>query len=520
MGMMRAILSTTLLGTRAALMRAVLLCGALVAVLSGPAVASEQSELLYSRGLVEFHRGKFTEALGLFNQAVQADPSDVYARYYQGVTEGRLGNYQAAVTDLRSVMDIKPELTQGALELGIALVETGDFSGAIRWLEKAQQVPALEADASFYLGIAQLRSDDLAGARTNFQRAMQRNPDLSLSSRYYLGVVEYRAGNYPEAQAHFNSVIETSPDSAVAQEARQFLTKMEEGPTQTLRPYQLFGSLGLAYDSNLQLIPSDNGVDQALGLSTKADGRAEIVAGGWYAPYRSDKVFFSIGYSFYQSLQFQLNSFNLQDHRPQALLTVRAGDATFNMLARYDFYLQQTDSFLSQAMALPWVSYDEGNFGRTEGYYRFRYRDFLKGPYNDFLDGYLDNPGLQQFFYLGRPDRFLTVGYQFGYFQPTPRDGGTTQFGYNANQGNVGAGWAFPFDITGELGYAFTARNYRPTPSAGRVDHENQIAVAIDKYFAEYFVVTLGYLGVINDSNQAQFQYDRNIVSLSVGVRY
>ena len=502
-----------------AAMRAILLCAALADVLSAmPAGASEQSELLYSRGLVEFHRGKYTEALALFDQAVQADPADVYARYYQGVTQGRLGNYAAAVSDLRSVMESKPDLAQGALDYGIALVETGNFSEATRWLAKAQQVPALDADASFYLGIAQLRSDNLDAARSNFERAMQGKPDLTLAARYYLGVVEYRAGNYQEAQKHFDWVIETSPDSAVAQEARGFLTKLQEGPVRSVRPYQLFGSIGFAYDSNLQLVPSDDSIDAALGVTDEADGRAEIIAGGLYSPYRTETMELSLGYSFYQSLQFDLTQFDLQDHRPQAQFTVRAGPAQFNLLGRYDFYLLQTDSFLSQATALPWVGIDEGAFGRTEGYYRMRYRDFLKGPYDNFLSGFTHNPGIQQFIYLGQPDRFVSLGYQFGYFQPI--DAVSTRFGYKASQVNAGIGWAFPFDIDGEVAYGFTQRIYRPTPSFGRRDNEHQIAVAIDKYFAQYFVVTLGYLAVINDSNQPVFEYDRNVVSLSFGVRY
>src|SRR5436190_571693 len=152
----------------------------------------------------------------------------------------------------------------------------------------------------------------------------------------------------------------------------------------------------------------------------------------------------SLGYTFYQSLQFDLTQFDLQDHRPQAQLTVHAGPAQFNLLGRYDFYLLQTDKFLSQATALPWVNLDE-SFGRTQVYYRMRYRDFLKSPYDNFLDGWIHEPGLQQFVYLGQPDRFLSMGYQFGSFVPIAAQ--STRFAYNANQVNAGLGWAFPFDI-------------------------------------------------------------------------
>jgi tetratricopeptide (TPR) repeat protein len=156
-------------------------------LIGGVAAASEQSELLYSRGLVEFHAGRSDKALQLFDQAVQADGADVYARYYRGVTQGRLGNYAAAVSDLRSVLAAKPDLNQGALELGVALVQTAAYKEAIPWLERAQSVASLDADASFFLGLAELRLGQLDAARRNFERA-GRNPELGLASRYYEGI--------------------------------------------------------------------------------------------------------------------------------------------------------------------------------------------------------------------------------------------------------------------------------------------------------------------------------------------
>src|SRR5574337_567531 len=118
-------------------MRRALQLTVMVCALVATAHASEQSELLYSRGLVEFHAAKYTEALQLFDQAVAADADDPYARYYRGVTQGRLGNFQAAADDLRAVMRAKPDVDQGALELGAALVQIDRAREAIPWLEQA-----------------------------------------------------------------------------------------------------------------------------------------------------------------------------------------------------------------------------------------------------------------------------------------------------------------------------------------------------------------------------------------------
>ncbi len=69
-----------------------------------PARANESSERLYSRGLVEFHAGRYAPALALFDAAVAADPRDAVALYYRGVTRGRSGNYAAAAEDLRAAL--------------------------------------------------------------------------------------------------------------------------------------------------------------------------------------------------------------------------------------------------------------------------------------------------------------------------------------------------------------------------------------------------------------------------------
>jgi hypothetical protein len=46
------------------------------------------------------------------------------------------------------------------------------------------------------------------------------------------------------------------------------------------------------------------------------------------------------------------------------------------------------------------------------------------------------------------------------------------------------------------------------------------LIAAADKGLTDLIHVTLAYFGDFNDSNQSQFTYDRNVVSLSLGVRY
>jgi len=187
--------------------------------LSGPALASEQSERLYSRGLVEFHAARYTEALQLFDQAVQADATDAYALYYRGVTHGRLGDNSAAARDLQAALAKKADLEQAPLELGGALVQDGKYAEALPWLDRAQQKTDTDAQASLFLGIAQLRLGQTSAARRNLARAAGKDPNLGLSAHYYLGIADYRDGNWTQAETQFTTVTSMSADSAMGREA-------------------------------------------------------------------------------------------------------------------------------------------------------------------------------------------------------------------------------------------------------------------------------------------------------------
>ena len=488
------------------------------------ALASEQSERLYSRGLVDFHAGRYAEALKLFDRAVQADPNDPYALYYRGVTEGRMGDYSAAVTDLRSAVEKKPDLPQAPLELGGALVQAGNNRDAIPWLEAAQRDPASDGQASLLLGVAQFRLGDLDTARANLTRAATADPTLAVPARYYQGVVDYRAGRTADAQAQFSYVAKTSPESAVGREAAAFLDRMLL--TGAPPPYQVYGSVGFQYDSNVVLAPSNEALKQALAISQQSDERFTLNAGGIYTlAWPSAHANLSLGYDFFQSLHVDLHQFNLQDHRLSAQLVTSQGPFQFGILARYDYYfIDNEQSFLQEGLALPWMTVSEGADGRTEVFYRMRRRDFLKHPYTGVLDAFNNAVGVRQFYYLGAPERFVVAGYRFDNEDPINAAG--DQYGYNGNEVNAGIGWAFPWGFRAEADYAFRHEIYQEASTATapggerRKDNQNEAVVAITKQLTPHLQVTAAYFGTYNDSNKPVFQYNRNVGSVAFEVLF
>jgi tetratricopeptide (TPR) repeat protein len=251
----------------------------LIAVLllaGGEARASDQSKRLASRGLVDFHAGRYAKALELFDQAVAADSQDARALYYRAMTRERLDDVNGAIGDLRAALTAEPDFDEAALELGVALVQTGQYQEATPPLEQARHLADQDGQASLFLGIAQLRLDQTAAALVNFERAAK-DPKWTRAARYYQGVATYRLGDWDQADQHFSAVASESPNSDMGREAAAFLAKIHQGEVAN---YQLYGAVGFQYDSNVVLAPSSGAVSDQLAISQLADGRASLDVGG------------------------------------------------------------------------------------------------------------------------------------------------------------------------------------------------------------------------------------------------
>ena len=491
----------------------------LVCMTAATADASEQSTRLYSRGLVEFHLGRYPEALKLFDQAVEADPDDSYARYYRAVTRGRLHDLDGAISDLRAALTTKPDFDQAALELGVALVQTGALREAIPWLQQAQRDPDAEAHASLFLGLAQLRLNQLPEARKNFQRAAK-DPQQQLAVTYYEGVLDYREGNMSAAEERFATVVRDGRDSEIRHEAELFLKAIREPARQTIA---LSGAVGFQYDSNVVLAPGDDTIKTAAGISNQDDGRFTLAVSGAYELWRHKQTQLAVGYDFFQSLHFRMTDYNLQDNGPSIQLASSVGPVQFGVLGRYDYYLLSTDSFLQEGTALPWVTVIEPR-GRTELLYRMRRRDFKKQAYW-VRDAFNHSAGIRQFAYIDTPERYVSLAYRFDHEDPINNHPSLNadQYKYDGHEVAAAVGWTFPFELSGELTYLYRHENYAPE-SDGRHDNQHQVIVLARRPIGPYLTAVAGYYGTINHSNNdlgdRRFDYERHIGSLALEARF
>jgi len=502
-------------------------------LIPSPGVADERAKMLWSRGLIELQADHYPEALALFEQSLEVDPQDVYARYYRAVARARLGDREGAIADLHAVLAAEPDFDEAALDLGATLIEEQKYREALPWLEQARNSPTLSARASLFIGIAQLRDEQLEAAKESLAHAVD-DPEYGLTARYYAAVVDYQLGNRAAARETFAGVAAAQPESAIGREARRFI-ELLDSPEE--RWYSLYAGAGFNYDSNVILAPAVGGgaAESVLGVSQKDDGEATIRAGALLIPWRNESSGFSIAYDFFQSYHFELVEFDLQNHAATAQVGSAYGIFRFGLLGRYDYSLLDTQSFVQAATASPWATARTGDFGRFAVFYRMLWSDYKQISFS-VRNSFNHAVGATQYVEIGSPDRVLSLGYQFDFEDPNVDqsmvDAGhytadqAERFGYDGNEVNVGAAWLLPWSVDAETRFAYRHERYRKesaafTPSGKRrQDNDFLFSLVLRRPIWKEIDAIVGYFGDFNDSKDPDFNYDRSVVSIGVEARY
>jgi len=526
--------------------RTIVALGAVAAALffwpAAPAVANVRSQALYARGLIPYNNGQWEQAFRLFNQAVEADPTDALAVYYRGLTQVRRGMTAPAIQDLEQALKLNPALPHAALDLGIAYFDTGQYAAAQPWLERAYHQGTERSVSAYFLGLTLYRLGDDAGALTYFNEA-KADPEVRASAEYYAGLALSRKGDKAAARAQFDQVAREQPQSEIGRAAESTTGEARQPPVpgEAKKPWSVYGALAFQYDSNVTIAPSNSQLKAAQGISHEDDGAAVMRAGGGYTLLDTDAITLHASYDFYQSVHFQLTEFDLQGHRVRLDAASHAGAVSYGIAGTYDFYALNYQSFFQELLGTPWVAYRESPDLATQLYYTARGRDFLRDPYDPARDSIDNAVGVRQYVAVPNADLLLTGGYQFDaedtlshgvnnqpvICTPTMQTSGCggRDFQNKGHQFDLGA--AFPIlDLARvELAYMFRLEDYQFPNSRSnfyvrRHDVENEFALDVEHDLTPEIALAFDFVGVINDSNIANFEYDRNIVSLGARVRF
>jgi tetratricopeptide (TPR) repeat protein len=96
---------------------------------------------------------KYGSAKSALDKALSLSPNNARALYYSAVVERRMGDLDAAIADLKAVIDKYPQSRDARRELGITYYQQHDYDAAMAQFEKLQQIDPDDLAAHYNLSI-------------------------------------------------------------------------------------------------------------------------------------------------------------------------------------------------------------------------------------------------------------------------------------------------------------------------------------------------------------------------------
>jgi tetratricopeptide (TPR) repeat protein len=104
-------------------------------------------------GVVEILWERYGPARAMIGKALQLDPNNARALYYDGLLQRRAGNTEKEIDDFRRVVQMYPDSRDARRELGITYYQQNDVKAALEQFEALQQIDPDDLAAHYNLSI-------------------------------------------------------------------------------------------------------------------------------------------------------------------------------------------------------------------------------------------------------------------------------------------------------------------------------------------------------------------------------
>jgi tetratricopeptide (TPR) repeat protein len=156
-----------------------------------------ETYLLEAEMLNHHQRGE--EAVAVYDRGLQTLPDDTRLLYARALLNDDLDHVDAAVRDLRRVLELKPDDANAMNALGYTLADRTDHQAeALDLIKKALTLKPDEPAIMDSLGWVQFRLGHIDAALTQLRTAYEKQPDAEIAA--HLGEVLWASGQRDEAR--------------------------------------------------------------------------------------------------------------------------------------------------------------------------------------------------------------------------------------------------------------------------------------------------------------------------------
>ncbi len=508
----------------------------LLAVGAGPALAQQsEADVFVAQAILAYDARRYDEALSLLKEALAQDPNNVEALYYSGLVLMAQQKTEQAVEVLEKARARSPRDLSIQFLLGVAYFALERYDQAEGPLTQVLNERPQTEGVGYYVGLIRYRKKDYQGALKAFRAETSKNPNIQQLVRFYSGLTLAILGLPEQAVAEVDAALRLQTGSSLtgpAERIRDTLASARDAE----RRFHAEVRVGFLYDSNVAVVPQpshDPTAESLRGRKTATPGELGALRLD-YAWLRRGPWESTVTYSFFQTYNNRLPSFNVQNHLVAGALSYRAaiGSMPFQVGAQYSRHTATLFGTLVE---------NKGNL--TTLLARFQDKDFFATPgqlRDEDRDAKNWMVGGAHVFRFAEDRHYIRVGYQFDYENADGRN-----YTYAGNRYLAGGQYTLPWGST-RLKYDFDlhqrhylhANTLLPAVNPGtreREDLEQNHVFRIEQVLAKNLgptsigcaatapcplTLAAEYQRTIADSNLAVFAFNRNVWSLTLSWQY
>ena len=424
------------------------------------------------------------------------------------------GNYEAAAKAFETATERDPKSSVAQLYIGLSLYKLKRYDEAGIAFDRAIALDANNGSALLFRGLTYQATGAYDKAVAPLEKAAAADPDLAQLALYNLGISRYRMGDNEAAKTALSRTIELDGTSDTAADARAMLAKIEGAESKTKKRWKLGASVGYQYDDNVT-------TDEIDVSSNLQDTAFVFQANASYKLLQGEPVGLEAGYDFYQSLYDEQSDFDLQSHTLSLYAEKEISGVDTGLLYLYTRSLLGGDDFLGIHSVTPSVGYAFTPRWYANFSYNFQDKNFIT---NNDRDATLHGLGMNNFLFFMDGKAYLSFGYRI-----ESEDAKGPEFDYLGHFFHAKVRTPIPLDAIARwnpmatVGWAYFVKNYaNDTPAIAdeRKDKRTTLTLDLTADVTQYAQAKFSYERIEAISNLASSDFNENIVTFSVGVKF
>ncbi|ACM20054.1 TPR domain protein [Geotalea daltonii FRC-32] len=471
----------------------------------------EQLEL----GINEYQAERFEEAQEILAAAQKEQPTSSAVAYHLGLALKQTGNLEQAVANLKMSLKLEPMVSDAYPELIELLYLQNDFAEAGKFIAMAESAGVKPARVAFLKGQVLAGNDNSEGAVAALIKAKEIDPALAQQADFQIAQIYLKQGDRDKAQESLKSVISGDPSSELAGFAREYERRLTAAAP---RNWHIFAGVNLQYDDNVVVKPSQD--VPGLFLPTPHDWSSNQNLRILYEMPARGPWLFNGQYSLYNNSYFKRDEYSQLSQgvtlAPAYRLTPQL---MFSLPVSFNYTLLSYEAYSNQVTVKPTATafFASDHLGQASfGYSRRNYLQNTVSSENRDADGYAGQMG---YIYLFAEERgFFNLRYEFSL-----EDAQGNNWSYLGNRLN--ADLLLPLAsrtsvIISLEGFWQNYLNNHTVYGMKREDATYAATVNLSHELTDGIFVNFQYFHASDFSNLALYEYDRNVYSTGVEVRF